>query len=383
MSSRKGFLKTRTVFSIISFLLCASSQAFFKSYVSGDHQGIIQVPQSFVNENCDSLEKLCPFAANDGTITLSKERPQQIKSVFESLLDCEIQVKEKIPEVLTYKIKEFVDKPNKNHWNSRKGQPIRFVVGHGTAAPFLSTLLLFTKDIDRDRVSAHYVISCPETVAFRDTGLRLNVPGGVLFKIGSEKDRLWHAGASYWRGFSDLNSCSIGIELTNSTHDTSDGTRVLYDFDNSTLETFSLLATSLKNKYNLQSSDFIYHADVSFEIKEDPWHQFPYQRLYELGVGLGLDFRVMETLTKPSDRIVQLVGEKLNKFYTLLSKIGYKYTENMDHESLRYLTMAFQQHFTCSGDPKFLTGFPTQFDFVIASALVEKYRQRDEVKAKF
>ncbi len=48
-------------------------------------------------------------------------------------------------------------------------------------------------------VSAHYVID--ET--------------GQITQLVAEENRAWHAGVSAWEGVTDINSCSIGIELAN------------------------------------------------------------------------------------------------------------------------------------------------------------------------
>src|SRR6185312_2556907 len=41
--------------------------------------------------------------------------------------------------------------------------------------------------------------------------------GGIVQMV-RESDRAWHAGKSSWRGQTDINSCSIGIEIGNPGH---------------------------------------------------------------------------------------------------------------------------------------------------------------------
>lgn len=61
--------------------------------------------------------------------------------------------------------------------------------GEGTIKGNLSALTV-------GKVSCHYVV---------------NINGDV-YKIGEDKDILWHAGESSWKGLNGLNSYSIGIE---------------------------------------------------------------------------------------------------------------------------------------------------------------------------
>src|ERR1700733_2093567 len=53
------------------------------------------------------------------------------------------------------------------------------------------------------QVSAHYVID----------------EDGTVWRLVPEERRAWHAGDSFWRGISDVNGASIGIELVNPGHE--------------------------------------------------------------------------------------------------------------------------------------------------------------------
>ncbi len=52
-------------------------------------------------------------------------------------------------------------------------------------------------------VSAHYVVH----------------QDGHIVQLVAESRRAWHAGASSWAGETDINSCSIGIEISNAGHE--------------------------------------------------------------------------------------------------------------------------------------------------------------------
>ena len=53
------------------------------------------------------------------------------------------------------------------------------------------------------KVSAHYVVS----------------EDGQITQMVTEDKRAWHAGRSHWRGISDINSASVGIEIVNPGHE--------------------------------------------------------------------------------------------------------------------------------------------------------------------
>jgi N-acetylmuramoyl-L-alanine amidase len=107
-----------------------------------------------------------------------------------------------------YKIEEFPEgQKNRNHWDTRGGTQVQFLVMHYTAGNFSSTLNHFTANVNEGRASAHFVIT-------EEDG-KLNIKGGIPIQVVPEDQRAWHAGISSWRGTKNLNASSIGIENIN------------------------------------------------------------------------------------------------------------------------------------------------------------------------
>jgi N-acetylmuramoyl-L-alanine amidase len=75
----------------------------------------------------------------------------------------------------------------------------QFLVLHYTVGNFESSLATLTKPSNR-AVSSHYLV--------RDDPV-------VTYRLVDENRRAWHAGPSFWGGYSNLNASSIGIEIVN------------------------------------------------------------------------------------------------------------------------------------------------------------------------
>ena len=135
-----------------------------------------------------------------------------------------------------------------------------FVIIHHTEQKSCEqTLQTFT--IPRTEVSAHYVIC-------RD---------GMVHHMLNDYLRAHHAGAGKWGAVTDMNSCSIGIELDN------DGKEPFPDAQIGSL--ISLLG-QLKTRYNIPAANFIGHADFAPARKKDPSVLFPWKQLALQGYGL-------------------------------------------------------------------------------------------------
>ena len=153
-----------------------------------------------------------------------------------------------------------------------------FVVIHHTAQDSTAqTLKTFT--MPRTEVSAHYVIG-------RD---------GRVYHMLNDYLRAWHGGTARWGNTTDLNSCSIGIELDNN------GTE---PFAEAQITSLLYTLAALKKAYNLPAANFIGHADIAPDRKTDPSARFPWKRLADKGFGLWYDAGPLPSPLAPDSAVV-------------------------------------------------------------------------------
>jgi N-acetylmuramoyl-L-alanine amidase len=136
----------------------------------------------------------------------------------------------------------------------------QFVVIHHTSNDSADEALRTLTDPLR-AVSAHYLIG-------RD---------GTIFQLVDERQRAWHAGASKWGNDTDLNSSSLGIELDNNGEE---------PFAEAQIASLLRLLDDLRARYRIPAANFIGHADVAPQRKNDPSRYFPWKRLAASGFGL-------------------------------------------------------------------------------------------------
>jgi N-acetylmuramoyl-L-alanine amidase len=139
----------------------------------------------------------------------------------------------------------------------------QFVVIHHTSNDSADEALRTLTDPLR-AVSAHYLIA-------RD---------GAIFQLVDERKRAWHAGASKWGNDTDLNSSSLGIELDNNGDEL---------FAEAQIASLLRLLDDLRARYRIPAANFIGHADVAPQRKNDPSRYFPWKRLAASGFGLWCD----------------------------------------------------------------------------------------------
>jgi N-acetylmuramoyl-L-alanine amidase len=164
------------------------------------------------------------------------------------------------------------------------------------------------------KVSAHYLID----------------EDGTVWHLVDEGKRAWHAGLSSWRGRSDINGASIGIELVNPGHEF--GYRPFPDAQMASLE---LLAQEILRRHKVPPRHVLGHSDIAPLRKQDPGALFDWGRLGRAGIGLWPDFNAGG-----------IAPETTAALQTALATIGYACPQSgaLDAETQAVVT-AFQRHF--------------------------------------
>jgi N-acetylmuramoyl-L-alanine amidase len=151
------------------------------------------------------------------------------------------------------------------NFNARpEGTPIDMLVIHYTGMQSAEAALARMCDPAAE-VSAHYMID----------------EEGRVFPLVDEENRAWHAGASFWRGESGVNSRSIGIELVNPGHEF--GYR---PFPEAQMAALIELAKDILSRWPIPSRNVVGHSDIAPRRKQDPGELFDWRRLAEAGIGL-------------------------------------------------------------------------------------------------
>ncbi len=113
-------------------------------------------------------------------------------------------------------------------------------------------------------VSAHYVV----------------LEDGRIVQLVSEHRRAWHAGSSFWAGETDINSCSIGVEIVNGGHDWG-----YPDFPSRQVAAVIALCRGIILRRNVPRHRVLAHSDIAPDRKKDPGEKFPWRLLADSGVG--------------------------------------------------------------------------------------------------
>ena len=208
--------------------------------------------------------------------------------------------------------------------------------------------------------------------------LRIRIVGYELYRLVEEDQRAWHAGRSYWRGDTDLNTRSIGIEIVNrSACDAIDPVSAMQDpeafcefreYDGEQIDLLIDLVLDIMRRHpSIDPINILAHSDVAPDRKLDPGPTFPWRKLYERGIGAWYDEDTVQNYRKHFEaRPVDIL--LLQK---ALAAYGYDVDESGELDTrMRLALMAFQLHFR----PSNWSGQPDAETAATLFALLEKYR---------
>ena len=157
---------------------------------------------------------------------------------------------------------DFIDAPSPNF--DARALPVSMVVLHYTGMIDGASAIARLAD-PAAKVSAHYVVA----------------EDGQVVRMVDEAHRAWHAGRSWWRGTSDINSASIGIEIVNPGHEF--GYR---PFPEAQIDAVIELLAGIMERHSITRGNVVGHSDVAPARKEDPGELFPWYRLARLRLAL-------------------------------------------------------------------------------------------------
>ena len=191
----------------------------------------------------------------------------------------------------------YIEDYSPNHSKkSRFKKNIKFVIIHYTGMQSEIESINRLKD-PKFKVSCHYLIN----------------RRGDIIQLVKDKYIAWHAGKSKWKKFINLNSSSIGIELTNKGHQFG-----YENFNNKQINSLIRLCKNLKKKYNLKKENFLGHSDIAPLRKNDPGEKFPWKKLSIHNLGNWYSMKKYK-FKNNSDALIKTL------FFKNLYKLGYRY----------------------------------------------------------
>lgn len=142
--------------------------------------------------------------------------------------------------------------------------PVDMLVFHYTGMISAEAALERLCDVEAE-VSAHYMIE----------------EDGAIWALVDEGQRAWHAGVAQWRGESNINARSIGIEIVNPGHEFG-----YCAFTHMQMQAVRALAKEILSRHAIPARNVVGHSDVAPTRKTDPGEFFDWQGLAAEGIGL-------------------------------------------------------------------------------------------------
>ncbi len=153
--------------------------------------------------------------------------------------------------------------PSPNFGARERGPKPSILLLHYTGMPSAEAAIHWLA-VPESKVSCHYVAD----------------EAGTVTQMVPEAYRAWHAGQSHWKGATDINSYSVGIEIHNPGHDGG-----YPDFPDAQMRAVEALCLDIVRRHGIAPQNVLAHSDVAPRRKIDPGEKFGWASLASAGIG--------------------------------------------------------------------------------------------------
>lgn len=208
-----------------------------------------------------------------------------------------------------------------NHGERKDGRKPDMLILHYTGMPTAAAALDWLCN-EESQVSSHYFVD----------------EKGVVTQLLPESVRGWHAGQSCWKGETDINSASIGIEIANPGHQAGSP-----PFEDAQIDAVIALCRDIIERHDISAERVLAHSDIAPLRKQDPGERFPWDLLHKEGIG-----HWVKPLPVGGGRFFQEgdAGEPVEALQTMLALYGYDVqVDGAFNAGTAAAIRAFQRHF--------------------------------------
>ncbi|MCX7340241.1 MAG: N-acetylmuramoyl-L-alanine amidase [Hyphomicrobiales bacterium] len=208
----------------------------------------------------------------------------------------------------------------RKHADGSEGRVPDMLILHYTGMPDAGQALQWLCN-PASQVSSHYFV----------------FENGHVLQLVPEERRAWHAGLSQWQGETDINACSIGIEIANPGHPGG-----LPTYPETQMAAAIALCQDICARWRIPPERVLAHSDVAPGRKIDPGETFPWRRFGEAGVGLWVTPAPLRggRFLSPGDH-----GQPVEALQAMFAMFGYGLPVSGSYcERTEAVVAAFQRH---------------------------------------
>lgn len=142
---------------------------------------------------------------------------------------------------------------------------VQFLVLHYTEGDFAGSLKILTEG----PVSSHYLV---------------NIDPPTVYRLVDESRTAHHAGVSSWKGYTQLNASSIGIEIVNRAFRGTPDPQNWAEYPKAQMDVVLELVKDIVARHKIRPDRIVGHSDIAPQRKVDPGPKFPWKRLADAGL---------------------------------------------------------------------------------------------------